>query len=288
LDIQALQYLYGKASNNSTATTYKFRFADSYSVGDKFFGTDTADIKQTIWDSGGVDIIDMSAISGSSSYVIDMREGGIITTGSAYYSEIYQDRTTGDYYYTPYFGVSIAYDTIIENLITSTSSEDINANSAANTFKGYTLGTYTGNDVYYQTSGADVIELSGYSLSNLTTSVENINGSAALKVTLGSYGSIQVRDYFISSNSTRFKIGNNYYRYSQTGGWQLAPSAMVTQNNRNTSDDMVTGGLTAKHLSESEISTDTTAVIACQCQACRASAVTKNIGASTLMEAIGV
>ena len=216
-DIRALQYLYGAASNNSTATTYKFISGDSYYIDNKFFGSTTADIKQTIWDSGGVDTLDMSALP-SDSYVFDMTEGGIITTYTYYNSEPYTDQTTEDLFYTSYSGVTIAYNTIIENLINSQGDDYINANSAANTFKGYSLGTYTGDDYYFETTNTDVIELSGYSLSNLRTGVS----SGTLTVNLGNYGSIKVEDYFASSSSMRFKIGSNYYRYSAAGTWQLA------------------------------------------------------------------
>ena len=264
-DIRALQYLYGAKSNNLTNTTYSFRFVDSYSVNGTFFGTDQYDIKQTIWDTGGVDTFDLSALD-TGTYVMDLTQGGILTRLSNYENEYYQDRTTGGYYQTSGLGTTIAYNTIIENVINSRGNDHIQGNEVANTFKGYTRGTYTGNDVYYLTTTSDTLELTGYALSNITTTISGNN----LTINLGTYGSIEVEDYFNTSNSSmRFQIGGNYYRYNRTSGWQsVSAAAIANSTSFNANHIYETGGLTARQLSQSEIATGNTAVIACECQAC--------------------
>ncbi len=58
-DIAAIQHLYGPAANNDTATVYSI---DS-----------TTPVSKTIWDSGGVDTIDLSNVS--TDVVLDLRPG---------------------------------------------------------------------------------------------------------------------------------------------------------------------------------------------------------------------
>ncbi len=79
-DMRALQYLYGARDNNSSRTTYAFSNVYAYSVSGQTFGSTTTPVKQSIWDSGGVDTLDFSGLSSSSSYRFDLNQGGTITT----------------------------------------------------------------------------------------------------------------------------------------------------------------------------------------------------------------
>ncbi|MEH2197111.1 M10 family metallopeptidase, partial [Nostoc sp.] len=216
-DVRALQYLYGAKDNNSSNTTYSFSQVYGYNLGAQIFGSNNTSLKQTIWDNGGIDTLDLAGLSATQSYYLDLRENGILTTSTAINSTSYIARGEGGSYKTSTFGTTIAYGTIIENLVNSRGNDTILANSANNVFQGYSFGTNTGNDVYELTSSSDILELSSYSLSNLSTSIFGSD----LKVTLGSYGSITVKNYYVSNNLMKFKVGNSYYRYI-SNTWQLA------------------------------------------------------------------
>ena len=66
-DIRALQYLYGAKENQAGDTTYKFDTVYGYTVNGEFFGSQGKAIKQTIWDSKGIDTVDFSGLSFNSS-----------------------------------------------------------------------------------------------------------------------------------------------------------------------------------------------------------------------------
>jgi V8-like Glu-specific endopeptidase len=283
-DIRALQYLYGARSNNATGTNYVFNTVDRYTAEGQTFGSTTTQVKQAIWDSGGIDTFDFSGLSASTSYRFDLNQGGILTTQSAYNGTYYDDRSGAGLFQTTTFGTAIAFNTVIENLINSRGNDNIIANSAANTFKGYTRGTNTGNDIYDKSDRFDILELTGYSLSDLTTSVSGGN----LTVNLGSFGSIRVNNYYGSGGSMRFLIGGNYYRYNTTGGWQIAAAALIPGDTNHTSESIIySDGWTKKNLSPGDIS-NVGPVIACQCVVCSATRIVTRIGPSTLIEAIKV
>jgi len=255
-DIRALQYLYGARDNNANSTTYTFKTVYGYAVGNQFFGSTTTELKQSIWDAGGVDTLDFSGLSTASNYRFDLNPGGILTTQSSYNGSTYYDYSQdsqptdgipqGPQYATSNFGTTIAYGTVIENLINSPGNDDIIANAASNIFKGYTFGTFTGNDVIESGSAADVVELAGYTLSNLTTAVSGSN----LTIGLGSSGSIQLQNYYGANGSLKFLVGGAYYTYS-SGGWQAAAPVAIAPPNA--SDAIVTGGLTSTVASTSRM-----------------------------------
>ena len=230
-DIRALQYLYGARSRNANATTYTFNTVYGYGVASQFFGSSTTELKQSIWDSGGVDTLDFSGLS-SGSYRFDLNPGGILTTqssfnGSTYYDYGQDSKPTdgipqGPQYVTSNFGTTIAYGTTIENLINSRGNDYIIANTASNVFKGYTFGTFTGDDVIDSSSAADTLELAGFNLSNLTTAVSGSN----LTIGLGASGSIQLQNYYGANGSMRLLVGGTYYTYSSLGSWVAAAPAM--------------------------------------------------------------
>ena len=255
-DIRALQYLYGARDNNANSTTYTFKTVYGYAVGNQFFGSTTTELKQSIWDAGGVDTLDFSGLSTASNYRFDLNPGGILTTQSSYNGSTYYDYSQdsqptdgipqGPQYATSNFGTTIAYGTVIENLINSHGNDYIIANAANNVFKGYTYGIFTGNDVIESGSAADVVELAGYTLSNLTTAVSGSN----LTIGLGSSGSIQLQNYYGANGSLKFLVGGAYYTYS-SGGWQAAAPVAIAPPNA--SDAIVTGGLTSTVASTSRM-----------------------------------
>ncbi|BAU09863.1 hypothetical protein LEP3755_03380 [Leptolyngbya sp. NIES-3755] len=276
-DIRALQYLYGVRSYNSTNTNYVFNSVNNYTLNGQVFGT-TGTSKQSVWDSGGVDTFNFSGLATTDRYRFDLRGGGLMTTQSAFNSTSYTDRSgTGTYSMTG-FGTSIAFNTVIENLVNSRSDDFVIANSAANTFSGYTRGVFTGNDIYEGTNSADVLDLSSYGLADLATTVS----SGTLNIRLGTSGTIQVRNYFSSAGSMRVRVGSTFYRYSTTGGWQVAPSPALPANH----GELVTasGGLTSRR--DLPAAPDTPAVIACSCAACAVERRLNQLGNSALSDRI--
>ncbi len=286
-DIQALQYLYGARDNNANATTYTFNTVYGYAVGNQFFGSTTTELKQSIWDAGGVDTLDFSGLSAASSYRFDLNPGGILTTQASYNGSTYYDYSQdshptdgipqGPQYTTSNFGTTIAYGTVIENLINSHGNDDIIANAASNVFKGYTFGTFTGNDVIESGSSADVVELAGYTLSNLTTAVSGSN----LTIGLGSFGSIQLQNYYGANGSLKFLVGGTYYTYS-SGSWQAAAASAAIAP-PNASDAIATaGGLTATVASASKMQPSSEAPVRCMCPLCSGKIALNQLGTSSL------
>ncbi len=284
-DIRALQYLYGARDYNANMTSYAFNTVYGYAVGSQFFGSTTTPLKQSIWDAGGIDTLDFSGLSTSSSYRFDLNPGGILTTQSSYNGSTYYDYgqdyqptdgiSQGLQYVTSNFGTTIAYGTVIENLINSHGNDYIIANAANNVFKGYTCGISTGNDVIESGSAADVVELAGYTLSNLTTTVSGSN----LTIGLGSSGSIQLQNYYGANGSLKFLVGGTYYTYS-SGGWQAAAPAAIAPPN--TSDAIVTGGLTSTVASTSRMQPLSQAPAACMCPLCSGKTAFNQLGTLSL------
>ncbi|MCT7963317.1 M10 family metallopeptidase [Laspinema sp. D1] len=125
-DIRALQFLYGFSTGNSGNDFYRFD-------GNNFIG-----IKQTIWDAGGIDTFDFSALPAIGSYFFDMNEGGTSTNQSALNASTYlaiNDPTQFPYSASSY-GTYIAYGTTIENLQGSPVNDLILGNTAANGING--------------------------------------------------------------------------------------------------------------------------------------------------------
>ncbi len=275
-DVRALQYLYGARSFNASATNYVFNSLSSYTANGQSFGT-VAQNKQTIWDSGGIDTFDFSGLSTSNTYRFDLRQGGILTTQAAYNALSYTDQSGAGTFRTSTFGTAIAYNTVIENLANSKASDYIIANEAANTFSGYTRGIATGNDVYEGTSSQDVLDLSSYSLTDLTASLNSGN----LTIGLGTSGSIQVLNYTGASGAMRVKIGSSFYRYSAAGGWQVAAAALVPATQ---SAVVTSGGVTSqKNLIPVR---NLPAVIACNCASCSLNRRLNQVGNSALSDLI--
>jgi Domain of unknown function (DUF4114)/Metallo-peptidase family M12B Reprolysin-like len=202
-DIKALQYIYGARQYNNTATTYKFQQVDLYQVGSLFSHTSSSHTKQTIWDSGGIDTLDFSLLPfDSSGYRFDMNEGGILTSQSAYNRTSYTARNSTNMYNTSNYGTVVAFDTVIENLINSNSSDYIIANTASNIFSGYRYSTNKGNDIIIGANNQDILDLSSYIQANVLES--RLNNDLVLN--LGTDTSITVKDYYFASANQRLNI----------------------------------------------------------------------------------
>ncbi|MDA8685176.1 M10 family metallopeptidase, partial [Planktomarina temperata] len=115
-DIAAIQHLYGPAINNDNATVYQL---DSI-----------APVSKTIWDSGGVDTIDLTSVT--TDVILDLRPG--------HSSTIKTDS------WTLIDNIGLAFGTEIENVIAGPGNDQIQANDLANLF---TFKTGFGNDVIY-------------------------------------------------------------------------------------------------------------------------------------------
>ncbi|WP_073069699.1 pre-peptidase C-terminal domain-containing protein [Phormidesmis priestleyi] len=291
-DIRALQYLYGARNQNADATTYTFNTVYGYGVANQFFGSTTTELKQSIWDAGGVDTLDFSGLSGGSSYRFDLNPGGILTTQSSYNGSTYYDYgqdsqptdgiPQGSQSATSNFGTTIAEGTMIENLITSCGNDYIIANTASNVFKGYTFGTFTGDDVIDSSSAADSLELAGFNLSNLTTAVSGSD----LTIGLGS-GSIRLQNYYGANGSMKLLVGDTYYTYSSSGSWQaVAVPAAITAPNASLDIVAAASGLTATVASTSQVQPPMSPA-ACMCPICSGTAVNL-LGTSSLVAAIGL
>ena len=226
-------------------------------------------------------------MSGGSSYRFDLNSGGILTTQSSYNGSTYYDYgqdsqptdgiPQGSQSVTSNFGTTIANGTVIENLINSSGNDYIIANTASNVFKGYTFGTFTGDDAIDSSSAADSLELTGFNLSNLTTAVSGSD----LTIGLGSSGSIRLQNYYGANGSMKLLVGNTYYTYSSSGSWQAAavPAA---------SPDIIASvsGLTATVASTSNLQPSMSPA-ACMCPICSGTAANL-LGTSSLVAAIGL
>jgi serralysin len=185
-DVKALQYLYGARSYNTGDTAYQFTSrVDQFSVNGQLPVNTSYSTKLLIWDGGGLDTLDFSQLaSNSSGYRFDLAPGGLLSLQSSYTSN------------TISFGTEIAYNVTIENLINSSSADTIYLNSAANNISGYTSQRVTGNDVIWNATAQDVLDLSGYN----TSAVTQTQSGSDLVLGLGTNGSITVKNYFSGSN----------------------------------------------------------------------------------------
>ncbi|MGK7937440.1 MAG: M10 family metallopeptidase [Xenococcaceae cyanobacterium] len=202
-DIRAMQYLYGAAEYHQGDTTYEFAKIDEYTVGGQFFGNTNGNSKQTLWDSGGKDTFDFSKLKfDSSGYRFDIRGGGVITSQDAYLDTTYEARGDGKNYQATSRGTFVAYDTTINNVVNSSSDDEIFANNSANIFSGYSQGKSTGDDIIKGSNGRDTLDLSDYTVSDFTTRKSGDD----LIIDLNGNGSITVDNYYQAAEGERLKI----------------------------------------------------------------------------------
>jgi hypothetical protein len=199
-DIAALQQIYGAASYNTGNNIYVFgTTTDVFTVNSQSAVLSNNRLKQTIWDSNGVDTLDFSKLSlQSSGYLFDLNQGGWLVANAQNLTT-----STGEKYYN--YGTSLAYGTTIENIIGSRSNDTIVANNSANKVSGYVKGTFAGNDTLIGTNQLDTLDLSSYKESEVTKTKSGNN----LLINLGSGGSITVKDYFAVPEANRLNISLN-------------------------------------------------------------------------------
>lgn len=142
-DIQALQALYGVNTG--------------YNSGDNVYpiNDNTLQAYKTIWDGGGNDTLDFSSLSDDSNgYRFDLSQGGRNTANSAFEKVKYKANgdNSGKEYKTDAYATAIAYGTIIENLLATSSNDSIKGNNLANF-----IDAGAGNDQIYGAGGADII-----------------------------------------------------------------------------------------------------------------------------------
>ncbi|OKH40784.1 hypothetical protein NIES2119_00250 [[Phormidium ambiguum] IAM M-71] len=158
-DIRALQYLYGATYYNQGDTTYNFDY-------NNFIGPNQNDgrngFKQTIWDAGGVDTLNFSALPPiPGGYYFNMNEGGQNTTQFALNGSVYSIPNPGSTDTEPLpriplltdsFGTSIGFGVQIENLFGSQGDDEILGNNLSNFIVGG-----PGNDNITGAGGLDLL-----------------------------------------------------------------------------------------------------------------------------------
>jgi hypothetical protein len=224
-DLIALQYLYGGRSYRNGNSNYKFTSLSSYRVGGETIGLLSQAAKQTLWDSGGQDILDFSQLPTNASHVFDLRPGGILTARSAYNSQYYQDAAGLNSFTTSDYGIKLADETLLENLVNSMGNDYVVGNRANNQFLGYRLGRSVGNDEIEFANEADVVVLENYRLGDLQVTIEQND----LIISLAGDGTIRLNDYFSYRNPARVKLGNDYYQYRISQGWQQTTAPPVVR-----------------------------------------------------------
>ena len=183
LDIKALQSMYGAKQHNTGDTTYTFDgYIDRLMVNGNLVLNTSNRTKQTIWDSAGIDTLDFSGLNyESNGYELDLNPGGLL-------SKTFSKTTS--------YATAIAYDVAIEKVINSSSNDFIYLNDAANVIKGYRVDRATGNDVLYNGTSQDTLQLV-YDIKEVTKSQSGND----LVLGLGSNGSIKLVDYYLNTNN---------------------------------------------------------------------------------------
>ena len=168
-DIRAVQYLYGAKTFNSGNTHYKFDTVHGYTNGYYGYqGSKSKRMKLSLWDSGGSDTLDFSKLAASGSgYYLNINGGGILTHKTSKDNPLegkYTPRNNGLDFSVParetsLYGTTIAYGTVIENVIGSNSNDYIIGNNVANRINGQggddRIDGRAGDDRLYGWSGND-------------------------------------------------------------------------------------------------------------------------------------
>jgi serralysin len=215
-DIKALQDMYGARNNNAGDNTYRFTRADQFAIDGQAFLATSLSTKLTLWDSAGIDTLDFSALPlNSGGYRFDINPGGMLSTAIAFNGSSYS--VNGVLYRTTTTGTAIAYDVTIENVITSSSNDEIFLNPAANTVRGYRSSAANGNDTIWNATAQDTIDLSLFSAASVTRAQ---NGQD-LVLGLNGNGSITLKNFYSLPETDRVNI-----RYQSVN--LSAPTASVS------------------------------------------------------------
>ncbi|MBI2235081.1 MAG: M10 family metallopeptidase C-terminal domain-containing protein [Micavibrio aeruginosavorus] len=167
-DIAALQAKYGANMNHATGNdNYVLRSGDAYAI----------------WDAGGVDTLDGSALT--SSITLNMNAGTLSSVGK-----------------TNNFG--IAYNVTIENAKGGSGSDTIYGNAASNQIFGN-----SGNDIIYGSAGNDMLDggtgtdtvIYSYSISQFLISIVNSVTVLLTHALLGSDTLINIEKFTFGSTS---------------------------------------------------------------------------------------
>ena len=230
-DLLALQHLYGaKTATRSGDTTYAFTAVDRFSPGSGSTGTPTPifdNTKHTLWDGGGTDTIDVSALPAEAGgYRIDVRPGGWITRSAGFNARGYNATTgstttftSGSAFFATDFGTRMALSgAVMENIVVSRSGDAIFLNDAANRVSGYAPGVSNGNDVIHGSNQLDTLDLSLFRQPDVgATQV-----GSDLVLTLGATGSVTIKDYHAVTPSQRIAIA---YRQTEPDAPTIATLA---------------------------------------------------------------
>lgn len=192
LDLIALQSIYGKADFNEDNTLYEF--IDPlvlYIDGEPFLSDASSAFKATLWDSGGHDTVDLSKMSFDPlGYIIDISPGGLIIEKNALKSDHYD------------YGYRLAFDVCLEDVVNSSSDDDIFLNNAANVISGYSPDKVTGFDVIHNHQSQDVLDLTAFSSKNITFSHEDTN----LLLSLNEQSHILLNDYLSTTEHIQIRF----------------------------------------------------------------------------------
>jgi hypothetical protein len=268
-DLIALQYLYGGRSYRNGNSNYQFTSLSSYLIGGENVGLLSQPAKQTLWDSGGKDTLDFSQLPTNASNVFDLRPGGILTARSAYNAQYYTNPDGLNSFTTSDYGIKLADEVLLEELVNSMGNDYVVANRANNQFLGYRLGRSVGNDEIEFADGADVVVLANYRLVDLKVTIDRND----LILNLAGDGTIRLNDYLSYRNPVRVKLGNDYYQYRVSQGWQRTTAPPVVRPEVNipkgvaAQQEPVTQGLAvANDLQRTTASVDQQR---CHCSICR-------------------
>ena len=185
-DIKTLQYLYGARPYNEGNDTYTFGSRlDTYieNGGETFYTDPYSAFKNILWDSGGRDSIDISAISAGTATRVDIRDGGAVSLAADYKSSGNQIDS----------GTTLAYGVVIEDVVLSPGNDTVYLNDSSNTIRGYKVGLPNGNDSIWGASAADSVDIREFSSQDISIQTGttdqviqlNGNGSITLKNVVG-------------------------------------------------------------------------------------------------------
>lgn len=202
-DVLALQYLYGartatNAGDNVYTATKAGLLSPTSAEGPLWqdFG-----VKGTLWDGGGTDTLDLTALRPySDGYHIDLRPGGWIVRNNDWKTERY-DATLGPptsftpggtQYVSTGPGTRIAFKTVIENVVQSSSNDDITLNGASNRVSGYLPGATAGADVMWNATASDVLDLTAFGRGGVTPARRGFD----MVIGLGGSSSVTIKDFY--------------------------------------------------------------------------------------------
>lgn len=181
-DVRALQYLYSAFPYQAGRSRYRFDAnIDRYRLGTNFLFDSDNNLKQAIWDSGGTDTLDLSALEfDSDGYRIDIAPGGWLTKQTSYNTTTFSS------------GTALCFDALLENVITSSSNDTIFLNQQPNRVRGYLPGETNGNDRIEDADARDTIDLTGFRPAEV---IQNKDGDD-LVLDLNGSGTIRIVDYY--------------------------------------------------------------------------------------------